>query len=343
MLVTCFSTARSVMKRRSPIAAFELQHLALTRREPLERVALPAAPDELRDDRRVECRAALRDAPHRGRELLHVRDAVLEQVADTLGALRQQLHRVGRLDVLRQHEHAGRGEALADLLGGAQALVGLRRRHADVHHGHVRLVHGDVAQQVLGRPRLRDDLEARLGEQPGDALAEQHRVVREHYAHVGAEPAERVPEGREVAWQVIDEQLVDRFGIGQPLQAVRAEIGHPQVREERSRLPGHQHLPAVAGRRDPRSTVHVDAGVALVAEHRAAGVNADAHAHPALVRPVVVGQRALRRERRVDGSLHVGEDGEELVPAGFDFVTAGGRDRVAQQPSHVREQPGVVV
>ena len=40
-----------------------------------------------------------------------------------------------------------------------------------------------LAQEVVGVARLRDDLEARLGEQPRDALAQQHVVLADHHAH----------------------------------------------------------------------------------------------------------------------------------------------------------------
>ena len=52
------------------------------------------ARDQQPHDRRVECRAALRNAPHGLGEVVDVGDAVLEQVADALGALGQELHRV---------------------------------------------------------------------------------------------------------------------------------------------------------------------------------------------------------------------------------------------------------
>ena len=61
---------------------------------------LSAAPDQLRDERRVERGAALGDPPHRSGELVHIRHPVLEQIADSLGALGQKLHRVCGLDVL---------------------------------------------------------------------------------------------------------------------------------------------------------------------------------------------------------------------------------------------------
>ena len=75
------------------------------------------------------------------------------------------------------------GVLVADLGRGAQALVGVRRRHADVDDRDVGLVGADLAQQVLGVAGLGDDLEARLLEQPRDALAQQQAVVGQDYAH----------------------------------------------------------------------------------------------------------------------------------------------------------------
>ena len=70
----------------------------------------------------------------------------------------------------------------ADLVRGAQALVGVRRRHAHVDDGDVGLVGADLAQQVLGVAGLAGDLEARLLEQARETLAQQHGVVGDHDA-----------------------------------------------------------------------------------------------------------------------------------------------------------------
>src|SRR5262249_42680629 len=87
------------------------------------------------------------------------------------------------VDVGGQDEDAGVRVDLADLRGGAQALVGVRRRHADVDDGDVGLVGVDLAQQVLGVARLADDLHAGVLEQPRDAFAQQHAVVGQPYTH----------------------------------------------------------------------------------------------------------------------------------------------------------------
>ena len=104
--VTCFSTARSVTTSASAIAALERpsairpEHLALARGQRLERILAAAAAEQQRDDLGIERRAAAGDAAHRVGERVHVGHAVLEQVAGALGGLRQQLERVGLLDVL---------------------------------------------------------------------------------------------------------------------------------------------------------------------------------------------------------------------------------------------------
>ncbi len=84
----------------------ELEHLALARRQERERVVPAASAEELGDDGGVERGAPLRDAPHGRRELVDVRHPILQQVSETLGRLREEVHRVGGLHVLREDEHA---------------------------------------------------------------------------------------------------------------------------------------------------------------------------------------------------------------------------------------------
>jgi len=63
--------------------------------------------------------------------------------------------------------------------GGAEPAVG-PRRHPDVDHGHVRSVLLDAGQQGVGVTDLRQHRETGVLEHPGQALAEQHRVVAEN-------------------------------------------------------------------------------------------------------------------------------------------------------------------
>ena len=69
----------------------QLEHLALARRERLERVVAAAAAEHPRDDGRVEHRPAGGHAPDGVGEVREVGHAVLEQVADALGAVADQV------------------------------------------------------------------------------------------------------------------------------------------------------------------------------------------------------------------------------------------------------------
>src|SRR5581483_9630646 len=77
----------------------QLEHLPLARGQLFDRVVAPAAADQLRDDGGVERGTALADALDRLDERLDVGHSVLQQVADALRVLRQQLERVRRLEV----------------------------------------------------------------------------------------------------------------------------------------------------------------------------------------------------------------------------------------------------
>src|SRR5262249_4043541 len=125
-------------------------------------------------------------------QLIHLEHAVLEQVTAAFVGAVEQPHRVLGLDVLREHEHAHAWPASTDLLRGDQALVGLRRRHPDVDDGDVGRVLLDARYQLVGGSRGRDDLEPVVGQETGDPLAQQQRVVRDHYAH-GISACTRVP------------------------------------------------------------------------------------------------------------------------------------------------------
>ena len=90
------------------------------------------------DDLRVEHRAAGRHLAHRAGELVALADPVLEQVGVAGGAVTEQRDGVVGVVVLRQHDHAGAGVALAQRLGRVDALALEARRHADVGDQHLR-------------------------------------------------------------------------------------------------------------------------------------------------------------------------------------------------------------
>ena len=152
----------------------------------------------------------------RVRELGHVGDAVLEEVADALVARLEQLARVRGNEVLREEQDAGARVQPADRLGGAHALVGARRRHADVDDGDVGRLVGHVLEQLVRAPGLGDDPHAGLFEQAGDAVADEHGVVGEDDAEAVVVDAAGEAGRREVCGSPSATSWKRRCGSGTP-------------------------------------------------------------------------------------------------------------------------------
>ena len=128
--VTCFSTALSVITSCSAMPLLERpwaisSSTSRSRGESSSSGSIPAAAAEhLPHDLGVEHRAALADPAHGVRERVEVADAILEQVADALGAIADQVDGVALLDVLREHEDLG---ARAARRGSPSPRAGRRR------------------------------------------------------------------------------------------------------------------------------------------------------------------------------------------------------------------------
>src|SRR4051794_36058516 len=159
------------------------EHLALARAQRGQRSVFAGACQEAGHDLRVEGGAAAGHASQRAGELLDVADAVLEQVAEPFGALREEPHGGPRLDVLGEDHHPHPRMPRADLVRGAQPFVGERRRHPDVDDRHVGLALGDFAQQLLGRRCLGCHVDVGAPQERGDALAHEDAVVGDHAPH----------------------------------------------------------------------------------------------------------------------------------------------------------------
>src|SRR6266566_2693439 len=65
------------------------------------------------------------------------------------------------------------------LFRSAETLVGVGRWHPDVHDRHIREVLARRPQQRVGIADLSDDLESRVCKEPGDAFADQDRIISE--------------------------------------------------------------------------------------------------------------------------------------------------------------------
>ena len=146
-------TLRSVMleplgdRRVRAALGDQLEHLALARRQRARAVLVARAREQAA--RRPAGRAPSR--PRRRARACATNsstsvDAVLEEVAEPFGSSASSARRDAGLDVLRQDQDPDAGMARADLVGGAQAFVGVGRRHPDVDDRDVGPVRVDLAR-----------------------------------------------------------------------------------------------------------------------------------------------------------------------------------------------------
>jgi hypothetical protein len=118
----------------------------------VKRVARSAASEHPADHLGVERAAARRhalDGVHEGR---HVADALLEEVADTLGSVADEVQRVGRLGELGQDEDPGARQAAAQLHRRDEPVVLAPWGHPDVDDGHVRPVREPLRSRSSASP-----------------------------------------------------------------------------------------------------------------------------------------------------------------------------------------------
>ena len=155
---TCVSTVFGVTNRRPPIPR-SVSPSAISARTSRSRGVSssrgesgPCPADEPSDELRVDDDPAFADTAHRVGQLTAVEHAVLEQVAAAFVAPLEQSERVLRFDVLREDENPDVRPARANRLCRDEALVGMRRRHADVDDGDV----GRLCLDATARARSAD-------------------------------------------------------------------------------------------------------------------------------------------------------------------------------------------
>ena len=184
MLVTCFSTARSVTTSASAIAWFE-RPSAISASTSRSR-GVSASSGSSRRRRPSSCAttsgsSAEPPSPTRRTrvdEALDVGDAVLQQVADALGVRRRAAR------ARSPPRRTGRARARRSRASSARICCAARRP-SSVWVGGMRtstiatsgLCARDLAQQVVGVAGLADDLEAGVLEQADEPLPQQHGVV----------------------------------------------------------------------------------------------------------------------------------------------------------------------
>jgi hypothetical protein len=104
-----------------------------------------------------------------------------------------------------------------------------------------------------------------------------------------------------------------------------------------------EHLPAVSRGRDARRAMHREAVVALLGRRRLAGVDSHPHADVGSLRPVVIGERALRLDGREHRLARAHEGDEERVALRVNHTTAVPGEDVAQEASMFREHLPVTI
>ena len=157
------------------------EDLGLPRGEPPQlATGVRPHPHQRLDDLRVDHRPSPAHLVDGGQQLVQIADALLEEVGAALGSLREERTHVSGLDVLAEQDHPDARLLAPNVLGGADALVGVRRRHPDVRQHDVRPVRRRGGEQLVVVGGLRHDLYAGLAlQQPLEPGAQQVVVVRQ--------------------------------------------------------------------------------------------------------------------------------------------------------------------
>ena len=129
------------------------------------------------DDLGVEHRAAGRHRPHGPGQLVALGDPVLQQVRVAGRPLLEQRDRVLGVVELRQHDHAGPGVTLADLVGGVDALALERGGHPDVGDHHLGRRLAGAGHELVVVRRRPDDAQVVLEREQGLDAGPNDQVV----------------------------------------------------------------------------------------------------------------------------------------------------------------------
>jgi hypothetical protein len=156
------------------------EHLALARCEIAEPSRNARSRDQALDDLGVERRPPARHPADRAREQRQIPHPILQQVANALGALADQLERISGFQVLRENYDADVGKARAYFSCRAQPIVGVPRRHLNVRHDDVGLVCIDLTSQIARVAGHADYFKPGIFEHCHDARPNQRLVLADH-------------------------------------------------------------------------------------------------------------------------------------------------------------------
>jgi hypothetical protein len=139
--------------------------------------------DQTPDHVGIERRPTAGDPPHRIGEHAQVTDLLLEQVANPLRTVGDQVERVTILEKLGQHQYADLWLGRADLQRRPEPVIGAVWWHLDVGHYDVGLVGTHLVDQLPRVGRRRNDLKPTVLENMHDSLPDDGLVLAHHHAH----------------------------------------------------------------------------------------------------------------------------------------------------------------
>jgi hypothetical protein len=126
-------------------------------------------------------------------------------------------------------------------------------------------------------------------------------------------------------------------------QVPQGHVGNRIVTEQLARRLRDEHLAAVPGRADASRTMDAEADIPLAADRRLAGMDAHAHQKRCSLRPRVLAEASLARNRSRHPVLRTPEGDEEGVPLCIDLVATVLGEALAQDPLMIRERHAVAV
>ena len=153
------------------------EDLPLAGRQLVECRVPPWPTQEPGDDLGIDDGSAGDDAADSIGEILKATHVVFEDIADPGGVIAKQLHRVARLDVLREHEDGDTRMSTPDDMRGLEAFRCVSGRHPDVDNDHVGRLALNRREETIDVARLPDHLEPSRGQAGGECLAQKGGIV----------------------------------------------------------------------------------------------------------------------------------------------------------------------
>ena len=164
----------------------QAENVTFTGSQLAEWVAAAPTSDESADNLGVDHRSAMRDSPNSVDEVSDPGHAALQQVADALGSIGQQVGDVSILEIVGEDEHADAGIRRADLLRCLEPVIAEVRWHLDVDDGDVRGMGVRLGHEVTRVARRRHDVKAGAVQSMHHPLPEERLILSHDDADRGA-------------------------------------------------------------------------------------------------------------------------------------------------------------